>query len=74
MGRIRGYMLPRSLASQCHRCLEATIPHLDWNADNYKVFLPSFSIGASAWMGILVATLVLVVLIVHKKIVVVCAS
>lgn len=46
IGEATGYLLPRSLVSQCRARMEASIPHFAWEHVNYKLLLPDVPLWA----------------------------
>jgi hypothetical protein len=40
---VRGFLAPRSLATQCQASLQNSIPHLQWDVVNVKILLPDIT-------------------------------
>lgn len=54
IGEVTGYLLPRSLVSQCRARVEASIPHFAWRRVNVKQLLPDVPL----WTVLVVLTAV----------------
>lgn len=54
MGQLRAWLAPESLASQCRREVEASIPHMQWDVMNFKLLLPDVTIQHARWWMVVV--------------------